>query len=294
MPVSKAFKELVLNVASKGYHYDALLRIVRPRIHLDSYLKDRLRRTAIEQFGFKTDIEADAAIREILRQVESVFSGNYAMLDMANLEKGTLISFALADGTILSLLYNGGNDFIVISDSSGVLRPDDRMSWLCIHISQGEKLRGTVYRNGMPYPDSDKCFVSENISEIYVTLPGFEDETAGSDLEGGETVVKGSRIVYSRCPTKEGYFLSSSLCDLDENPLFEINLGSMEYVVAGSFSPGKAVRSEVEQAIGYGCEITVGDNPLRVKTAAPGFLKAITSSTGLLLQIQTKLQVRLD
>lgn len=292
MQESKSFVNFVISTACRGYQYDASSCSIKPRVHLDAYTKERLRRGAIEFYGYKTDREADEVVRRIQNRCLSMGAQQVSRLLLADLDEGSHLEIVQADGSRLAAIYRGGNQFIVLQDNTGLLRRGDTLRWLMLAVAVGGRLQAVVFRHGMQFPAEGRGWLSAPIAEINVTNPVPEGDTDGWDDPGD--VATGSQKVYTFGPNAEGYFTASMLCGSEDNAPFEIDLATMQYCVSHTFRPGDADRGEVERAVSSACEVERGDNPLRLHTVEPGSLVPVESGSGYVLEIVDKLKVRLD
>lgn len=292
MPESKSFVNFVISTACKGYHYDASSCSIKPRVHLDAYTKEKLRKGAIEYYGYKTDREADEAIRRVQTRSLSMGSRQVSRLLLADLDEGSHFEIVQADGSRLAGIYGGGNRFTVLRDNTGLLRRGDTLKWLMLALGLGGRLQAVVFRNGMQFPDEGRAWLSAPVAEIQVTKPSPQVD-ADDRVDPGD-VAAGSLKVFSFGPNAEGYFTDSTLCGPEDNAPFEIDLSTMEYRVSPVFSPGGADRGEVDRGVRAACEVEGGDNPLRLRTVMPGSLVPVESGSGYVLEIVDKLKVRLD
>lgn len=292
MKVSEAFADIVRQRAYRGLNFDKSSMSVVEKYELGASAKQKLIDLALNDFGYANRAVADRAIHEILRQTDIDYGERRNEVSVDSIDSATTLSLDFSDATCLTMIYDNATDFIVLSDSGGVLRRGDVLQLLGMRLRSGGKLRGMVLRHGAAYPDSDHCYLSEAISGIKVMHAGnFSDNTPA---DGPAITLEGTYSVLCREPDSDGIFRISTVCGEGETPLFELRLDLMQYSVASGFKARDFDPEALSEAIAVSCDIMDGNNPLLLHTVAPGTLRLRCGGSEYILEIETKVKVSMS
>ncbi len=291
MKVSDAFADIVRRRAYRGLGFDKSLMRVVGKYELGAYSKQKLVDTAIDEFGYENKAIADAAIHSILKQSEFDHGERLNDIHLNSVDPGSILILEFSDGTCITLIYDKATDFIVLTDTSGVLVREDVLQVLGLKMICGHELKGIVRRYGAAYPDSDHCYVSECISGIkLMQSESFIEAENNEDYQ----VVEGRNTILSHEPDSDGVFRISSFCEEDEYPLFELELDTMQYRIAPGFNARNFDMERLSEAIAASCEVVDGNNPLLLHTVTPGRLKLCLYDSVYLLEAETKIKVSMS
>lgn len=294
MQVSNAFADIVRRTAFKGYRFDVQSRRIEPDLELNSFQTNKLIELAISSYGYKNHIDVERDIVQILTSVGEFNVTHVQDIELFNLESGTLVGFGFRDGTQLRLIYDVEGRFIVLSDTSGVLRRGDNLNWLSCNLSIGDRIIASVVRNGAVYPDPDTCYYSDYISDVGVVYVSPYVPLYDATVLKSESVIPGSAYVFSKGPNINGIFDSSGLTAEASEAMFSLDLARMEYSLNPKFISRIHESESLMDLLARSCEIVSGNNPRLLQTIEPGHLSLTNIRRNRCLKISKKLKVSMS
>ena len=163
MPENSYLKDIIVNVALKGFQYDDDGSIVpKLRITQDEY-------TAIysKMIGACGD-DVGRFIDEVLQSSLTLSSQEHYTRCVADISPGSIVEMRLSTGQAIRMIYFGDLSFCVLSDDCNALHAFDMLKCLTLELRIGDKVYFRVVRNGRPFPDGNKLFCVEYLHKLSI------------------------------------------------------------------------------------------------------------------------------
>lgn len=153
MPENSYLKDIIVNVALKGFQYDNDGSIV-PKLRIT---QDEYRAIYSKMIGVYGD-NVGRFIDEVLQSGLILSSQEHYTRCVADISPGSIVEMKLSTGQAIRMLYLGDLSFCVLSDECNTLHALDILKCLTLELKIGDKVYFRVIRKGRPFPDCNKLF----------------------------------------------------------------------------------------------------------------------------------------
>ena len=155
MPENSYLKDIIVNVALKGFQYDDGGIIPKLRITQDEY--SSIYSKIIGVYGD----DVGRFVDDVLQSSLTLSSREYYTRCVADISPGSIVEMKLSTGQAIRMFYLGELSFCVLSDECNALHALDILKCLTLELKIGDKVYFRVIRKGRPFPDCYKLFFVE-------------------------------------------------------------------------------------------------------------------------------------
>lgn len=163
MPENSYLKDIIVNVALKGFQYDDD-GIIIPKLRITQDEYRAIYSKIIRAYG---DDEG-RFIDEVLQSSLTLSSQEHYMRYVADISPGCIVEMKLSTGQAIRMFYLGELSFCVLSDECNALHALDILKCLTLELKIGDKVYFRVIRKGRPFPDCNKLFCVECLQKLSV------------------------------------------------------------------------------------------------------------------------------
>ncbi len=209
-----------------------------------------------------------------------------AQIEIADILPGSIIVLELSHKETLEVIYQGNFEFCVYKDSVGILRPLDVLKALTLSFGKGEVIFFKVYRDGTPYPNSDKLFRGKvcRITILNTVIEGCQIP----QNKNFEATTSLEKVFAWKAANHPARFTEENLTE-SSHAVFILDLMKNEFSINPNFS--KSYYEDLLDALGPACKITRTGKG--AQTISPGKFSLALGSKSYSFYIKKKAEVGL-
>lgn len=255
MPGNNYLKEIIANVALKGFKYSDNGTII-PILNIgqnDYYAID----SAIKGVYGK---DVSKFINEILQSGIGLTADEFCSKNIADITPGYIVEIINSTSQMIKLLYIGRLAFCVLSDECNTLYPFDILQCITLELRIGSNAYFRVIRNNQPYPDNKKLFCAKCLKKISIK---YSNVTGTYSLDLKSPIETYKKVFATKTRNNPTRFSTNDLT-LTKYAPYLLDMENLTYSINTEYIK-KAEIKEIYKDFSMSCEIKQEKNGFKME-----------------------------